>query len=195
MTAQIPSYILSIPEIVNKYCPQLIAWDLRKLRVLRVMDLIDEIPLPGEKRIVSVADLYINTLTRRVDAIEFDKIMENLKTDGGFSHAIAGTIDTLYHEKTEIDSSPDGMHRSIITYICGVLKVGIQRQDIHPIDSTEDEMIQRELSFFKAKNERNSKVKETSKSRVNKLTGNMTPEQKNLIWTALKQKFMLMTLV
>ena len=72
MTAQIPSYIISIPDLVNKYCPQLTAW-AQKTKSVKSDGAIDEIPLPGEKRIVSVADLYINTLTQRVDAIEFDK--------------------------------------------------------------------------------------------------------------------------
>ena len=187
MTAQIPSYIISIPELVNTYCPQLIAW-AEKTKGVKSNGSIDEIPLPEEKRIVNVADVYINTRTQRVDGIEFDKIMENLKIDGGFSHVTAGTIDTLYHLLTGIDSSPDGMHRLIMAWICGVPQVGIQRQDVHPIDSTEDAMIQRELAFFKAKNERNSKVKETSKARVNKLTGNMTPEQKELDLACIEAK-------
>lgn len=187
MTSEIPSYIISVPELVNKYCPQLIAW-AQKTKSVKSDGAINEIPLPNEKRIVDLTGLYINTRTQRVDAIEFDKIMENLKIDGGFSHATAGTIDTLYHELTEIDSSPDGMHRLIMAYICGVLKVGIQRQNVHPIESTENEMIQRELDFFKAKNERNSKVKETSKARVNKLTGNMTPEQKELDLACIEAK-------
>jgi len=187
MTSKLPSYIISVPELVNKYCPQLIAW-AQKTKSVKSDGSIDDIPLPNEKRIVNVANIYINTRTQRVDAIEVDKIMQNLRIDGGFSHATAGTIDTLYHEKTMIDSSPDGMHRLIMSYICGVPQVGIQRQDVHPIESNENEMIQRELAFFKAKNQRNSPVKETSNARVNKLTGNMTPEQKELDVACIEAK-------
>lgn len=179
MKSNIPDYIISIPELVDSYCPQLVAW-AKKTKSVKSDGAVDDIPLPDEKRIVNVSDLYINTLTQRVDAIEIDKIMQNLKIDGGFSHKTAGTIDTLYHTLTEIDSSPDGMHRSIMAYICGVPQIAIQRQDVHPIDSTEEEMINRELAFFQAKNERNSRVKETSKARVNKMTGNMTQEEKEL---------------
>lgn len=179
MTSQLPSYILSIPEIVNTYCPQLIAW-AEKTKGVKSDGSIDEIPLPDEKRLVNVADIYINIRTQRVDAIELEKIMERLKRHGGFSHEASGTIDTIYHELTGIDSSPDGMHRAIMAYICGVDKVGIQRQNVHPIDSTENEMIDREYNFFQEKNKYNSPVKESSQARINKQSGKMTKEEQAL---------------
>ena len=46
MTAQIPSYIISTPDLVNKYCPQLIAW-AQKTKSVKSDGAIDEIPLPG----------------------------------------------------------------------------------------------------------------------------------------------------
>jgi len=187
MTSQLPSYILSIPEIVNKYCPQLIAW-AEKTKGVKSDGSIDQIPLPDEKRLVNVADIYINIRTQRVDDIELEKIMERLKRHGGFCHAASGTIDTIYHELTGIDSSPDGMHRAIMAYICGVDKVGIQRQNVHPIDSTEDEMIDREYNFFQEKNKHSSPVKESSQARINKQSGKMTPEQKQLDLACIEAK-------
>lgn len=187
MTSQIPSYILSIPEIVNTYCPQLIAW-AQKTKGVKSDGPIDEIPLPDEKRLVKVADIYINIRTQRVDAIRHDKITERLNRHGGFSHAASGTIDTIYHELTGIDSSPDGMHRAIMAYICGVDKVGIQRQNVHPIDSTEDEMIDREYNFFKEKNKYNSPVTESSQARIDKQSGKLTPEQKELDLACIEAK-------
>lgn len=187
MTSQLPSYILSIPEIVNKYCPQLIAW-AQKTKSVKSDGAIDEIPLPDEKRIISVANLYINTRTQRVDAIELEKIMERLKRHGGFSHEASTTIDTIYHELTGIDSSPDGMHRAIMAYICGVMKVAIQRQNVHPIDSTEDEMIDREYNFFLERNKHNSPVKESSQARINKQSGKMTSEEKQLDLACIEAK-------
>lgn len=72
MTPQIPNYIISIPELVNKKCPQLIAW-AQKTKGIKSDGAIDEIPLPDEKRIVNVSDIYINTRTQRVDALEHEK--------------------------------------------------------------------------------------------------------------------------
>lgn len=179
MQQMIPDYLLSIPEIVDKYCPQLVAW-AKKTKDVKSDGALDDIPLIKEKRIIKVSDIYINTKTQRVDAIDHNNIQENLKMFGGFSHQTSGTIDTFYHQSTAIDSSPDGMHRSIMAYVCGVEDVAIQRQGEHQTNSTEDEMILKESAFFKAKNELNAKVKETSKARVNKLTGNMTKEQQEL---------------
>jgi len=179
MSTNIPDYLLSIPEIVDTYCPQLLVW-AKKTKSIKSDGSIDEIPLPDEKRVVDVKSIYINTRTQRVDGIELSNIMKNLETYGGFSHATSGTVDTLFHEKTKIDSSPDGLHRLIMSYICGVPKIAIQRQDIHPIESSEEEMIQREYNFFHAKNGLNARVKETSKLRVNKLSGNMSKDEEEL---------------
>lgn len=178
MTTILPSYILSIPQIVDKYCPQLLAWS-KKTKSVKSDGALDEIPLRDEKRVIKVENLYINILTQRVDAIEITNIQENLKKFGGFSHQTSGTIDTFV-SKLYGDSSPDGMHRAIMAYICGVPEIAIQRQGEHPEGSTEEEMIARERDFFYAKNELNAKVKTTSKMRVAKLSGSMTPEQQEL---------------
>ena len=47
---------------------------------------VDDIPVPEEKRIINTEDILINTKIQRVDSINEDKIIENLKKDGGFSH-------------------------------------------------------------------------------------------------------------
>ena len=187
MTAQIPSYIISIPELVNRKCPQLIAW-AQKTQGIKSDGAVDEIPLPEEKRIVNVADVYINTRTQRVDGIEEGKIIERLKRHGGFSHVAAGTIDTMYHELTSIDTSPDGMHTSIMAYLCGVPKLGVQRQNVHPIGCTEDEMIDREYNYFQEKNKYNSPVKSSSQAQINKRSGKMTSEQKQLNLDCIEAK-------
>lgn len=178
MTKEIPSYLLTIPQIVDKYCPQLVAW-ANKTQTVKTDGALDDIPLRDEKRIIKVSELYVNTLTQRVDAIELTNIQDNLKKFGGFSHATSGTIDTFVSELYG-DSTPDGMHRAIMAYICNVTEIAVQRQGEHPVDSTEDEMIAKERDFFYAKNELNAKVKTTSKMRVAKLSGCMTPEQQEL---------------
>ena len=178
MTTKIPDYLLTIPQIVDKYCPQLRAW-AEKTKGVKSDGAMDEIPLRSEKRVINVKDLYINTLTQRVDEIEHTNIQNNLKKFGGFNHQTAGTIDTFV-SKLYGDSSPDGMHRAIMAYICGVEEIAIQRQGEHPEGCSEDEMIAAERDFFYAKNELNAKVKDTSKQRVDKLAGNMSDEQKEL---------------
>lgn len=178
MTKKVPDYLLTIPEIVDKYCPQLIAW-AQKTQGVKSDGAMDEIPLIDEKRTIKVKNLYINTLTQRVDAIEHSNIQDNLKKFGGFSHKTSGTIDTFVSELYG-DSSPDGMHRAIMAYICGVEEIAIQRQGKHDVNCTEDEMIIAERDFFYAKNELNAKVKTTSKMRVAKLSGSMTKEQQEL---------------
>lgn len=178
MTTKVPDYLLTIPQIVDKYCPQLDAW-AKKTKSVKSDGALDEIPLKDEKRTINVKDLYINTLTQRVDAIELTNIQDNLKKFGGFSHKTSGTIDTFV-SKLYGDSSPDGMHRAIMAYICGVGEIAIQRQGEHPEGCTESEMIDAERDFFFAKNELNAKVKTTSKMRVAKLAGNMSKEQQEL---------------
>jgi hypothetical protein len=178
MTTKVPDYLLTIPQIVDKYCPQLIAW-AQKTKGVKSDGALDEIPLQDEKRTINVKDLYINTLTQRVDAIEHVNIQDNLKKFGGFSHKTSGTIDTFV-SKLYGDSSPDGMHRAIMAYICGVEQIAIQRQGEHPEGCSESEMIDAERDFFYAKNELNAKVKTTSKMRVAKLSGSMTKEQQEL---------------
>lgn len=178
MTSQVPDYILTIPQIVDQYCPQLVAW-AQKTKDVKSDGAIDKIPLIDEKRTINVRDLYINIKTQRVDAIEHTNIQDNLKKFGGFSHKTSGTIDTFV-SKLYGDSSPDGMHRAIMAYICGVEDIAIQRQGEHPDGCSEEEMINAELEFFYAKNELNAKVKTTSKMRVAKLSGNMNKEQYEL---------------
>jgi len=172
-----PTYLLTIPQIVDKYCPQLLAW-VQKTNSVKSDGAMDEIPLRSEKRIILVNKLLINIRTQRVDNIELVRIQENLKKHGGYRHSRAGTIDTFISEYG--DSSPDGMHRAIMAYICGVKEIAIQRQGEHPAGCSEDEMIDTEREFFIAKNQENAPVKVTSNMRVDKLTGNMSDSQKKL---------------
>lgn len=178
MTTKIPEYLLTIPQIVDKYCPQLLAW-AQKTNSVKSDGAMDEIPLISEKRVILVEDLMINILTQRVDNIELTRIQENLKKHGGYRHSRAGTIDTFVSELYG-DSSPDGMHRAIMAYICGVKEIAIQRQGEHPVGCSEDEMIAAERDFFIAKNQENAPVKVTSNMRVAKLSGSMSDSQKKL---------------
>lgn len=178
MTTKIPEYLLTIPQIVDKYCPQLLAW-AQKTNSVKSDGAMDEIPLISEKRVILVENLMINILTQRVDNIELTRIQENLKKHGGYRHSRAGTIDTFVSELYG-DSSPDGMHRAIMAYICGVKEIAIQRQGEHPVGCSEDEMIAAERDFFIAKNQENAPVKVTSNMRVAKLSGSMSDSQKKL---------------
>lgn len=173
-----PTYLLTIPQIVDKYCPQLKVW-AEQTKGVKSDGPLDDIPLRSEKRVILVKDLLINILTQRVDNIELSKIQENLKKHGGYKHSRSGTIDTFVSEMYG-DSSPDGMHRAIMAYICGVKEVAIQRQAEHPVDCSEQEMIDAEREFFIAKNKENAAVKTTSLMRADKLTNNMTKIQKKL---------------
>lgn len=173
-----PTYLLTIPQIVDKYCPQLKVW-AEKTNSVKSDGALDDIPLKSEKRIILVENLLINILTQRVDNIELTRIQENLKKHGGYRHSRAGTIDTFVSELYG-DSSPDGMHRAIMAYICGVKEIAIQRQGEHPVGCSEDEMIAAEREFFIAKNQENAPVKVTSNMRVAKLSGSMSDSQKKL---------------
>ena len=177
-TEQMPTYLLTIPQIVDKFCPQLKVL-VEKTDSIKSDGALDDIPLRSEKRVILVKDLLINIRTQRVDNIELTRIQENLKKHGGYKHARAGTIDTFV-SKLYGDSSPDGMHRAIMAYICGVKEIAIQRQGEHPVDCSEEEMIAAEREFFIAKNQENAPVKTTSTMRVAKLSGNMSTSQKKL---------------
>ena len=172
-----PSYMVSIGEIVKKYCPRLLVI-AEKTDAIKSDGAVDDIPVPEEKRIINTEDILINTRIQRVDSINEDKIIKNLKEDGGFSHKTAGTVDTFVSEFG--DSSPDGMHRSIMAFICNVPEIAIQRQGKHEDGATEQEMIDAEHAFFIAKNQRNSPVNESSINRANKNSGNMSESDRQL---------------
>ena len=178
MSSQIPSFYLTIPEIIDTYCAHMLTW-AQKTDIVKSDGAIDEIPLKSSKKLINVEDLLINTKTQRVDAIVCSNIQKNLEDFGGFSHKNSGTIDTFV-SKLYGHSSPDGMHRAIMAYICGVKQIAIVEQNEHAEDASEEDMCRAELEFFQAKNERSAKVTKSSTLRVRKLTNTMTEDEAKL---------------
>ena len=172
-----PDFMVPIGEIVKQFCPRLLAI-AEKTAAIKSDGAVDEIPVPEEKRLINTEEILINIRIQRVDSINEEKIIENLKKDGGFSHKTAGTVDTFVSEFG--DSSPDGMHRAIKAFICKVPQIAIQRQGKHEDGATEQEMIDAEYAFFIAKNKRNSPVNESSIKRADKNSGNMSASDRQL---------------
>ena len=109
-----PDFMVPIGEIVKQFCPRLLAI-AEKTAAIKSDGAVDEIPVPEEKRLINTEEILINIRIQRVDSINEEKIIENLKKDGGFSHKTAGTVDTFVSEFG--DSSPDGMHRAMHIYL------------------------------------------------------------------------------
>lgn len=176
MSAQIPLY-LSIPEVIKTFCPILLEW-VKQNDLIKTDGAIDEIPLKSSKKIINVEDLYINTKTQRVESIVLSNIMKRLEEMGGFSHEECTTIDTFISKKYG-HSSPDGMHRAIMAYICGVKQIAIVEQNEHAEDASDEEMSAAEGKFFVARNEKNSPVTSQSSLDVKSNAGLLTEKEQS----------------
>jgi hypothetical protein len=175
--------ILTIEEILDKY-PNLkqSVENLVKAGKLKNDGAIDEIPNLPKKNVISTSKLRFILEVQRVDDIEEANILRNLEEYGGFSHGASGVIDVFSYEDILLEyvTSPDGMHRAIKAYLCGVPELAINEQEVHPIAATEEEIIAKEKKFFDDKNVRSAKVSTSSQMRSDKLSGKMTADQVKL---------------
>ena len=175
--------ILTIEEIV-KLCPNLVQ-GVNKLALagkIKVGGQLDKVPNPTKKNVIETKKLRFIAEVQRVDSIEETNILKNLEEIGGFSHSACGVIDVFSYEDKSKDyfTSPDGMHRALMAYLCGVEEIAVNEHDVHPTNATEQDIIDVEKRFFDDKNVRSAKVSTSSQMRSDKLSGKMTVEQEKL---------------
>ena len=171
--------LLTIKELLDKYAPNLIE-KIEKLSdegKIKTDGAIDEINNKGKKDIMPLHLARIIEEVQRVDAIEENKIIDNLLRVGGFSHKDALVGDVFGFEGEEYKSGTDTMHRWIMAFACGVTEVTVNEQDVHSIDATNEEILRDEKRAFDARNKYSAKVSDTSKQRVAKTTGTWNTAQ------------------
>lgn len=171
--------LLTIKELLDKYAPNLIE-KIEKLSdegKIKTDGAIDEITNRVKKDIMPLDFARIIEEVQRVDAIEENKIIDNLLRAGGFSHQDALVGDVFGFEGEDYKSGTDTMHRWIMAFACGVTEVAINEQDVHSIDATDEEILRDEKRAFDARNRYNAKVTDTSKQRVAKTTGTWSTTQ------------------
>ena len=171
--------LLTIKELLDKYAPNLIE-KIEKLSdngKIKTDGAIDEITNRVKKDIMPLDLARIIEEVQRVDAIEENKIIDNLLRVGGFSHKDALVGDVFGFEGEEYKSGTDTMHRWIMAFACGVTEVAVNEQDVHSIDATNEEILRDEKRAFDARNRYSAKVSDTSKQRVAKTTGTWNTAQ------------------
>ena len=171
--------LLTIKELLDKYAPNLIE-KIEKLSdngKIKTDGAIDEITNRVKKDIMPLDLARIIEEVQRVDAIEENKIIDNLLRVGGFSHQDALVGDVFGFEGEDYKSGTDTMHRWIMAYVCGVTEVAINEHDVHPATATIEEILQDESKAFDARNKHSVKVSETSQERVAKTTGTWNTAQ------------------
>lgn len=173
---------LTIKEIIERYCPNLetAVKNYAAAGKIKIDGALDEIPNIKKKNVIILNHLRFIIEVQRVDSIQENNILKNLEDYGGFCHSASGVIDAFAHDSEDYWTSPDGMHRAIMAYLCGVEYIAINEQDVHGSDLTSDEIIEREKKFFDDKNVRSVKVSTASQMRSDKLSGQMSAQQKKL---------------
>lgn len=175
--------ILTIQDIITR-CPNLVKAVSRLVEANKVKNdgALDSIPNVSKKNVISTEKLRFILEVQRVDSIEETNILRNLEEIGGFSHSSSGVIDVFGYEDDTKDyvTSPDGMHRALMAYLCGVMELAVNEQDLHSLNATDEEIINKEKKFFDDKNVRSAKVSTASQMRSDKLSGKMTAEQEKL---------------
>jgi len=149
---------------------------------------LDEIPNRSKKTVVNLEQFRFIVEVQRVNNVNEANILKNLADIGGFAHKSCSPCDVFEYENPEINevTSPDGLHRWIMAYLCGVLELAVNPQDVHNIDATEEEIRTAEKQFFDDKNGRSATITETDQMRSDKLSGKLTAKQLKFD-TALKE--------
>lgn len=173
---------LTIKEIIERYCPNLetAVKNYAAAGKIKIDGALDEIPNIKKKNVIALENLCFIIQVQRVDSIQENNILKNLVDYGGFCHSASGVIDAFAYESEDYWTSPDGMHRAIMAYLCGVDYIAINEQDVHGSELSPLEIIEREKKFFDDKNVRSVKVSIASQMRSDKLSGQMSPQQKKM---------------
>ncbi len=176
--------IITGEEIIKNLSPKF--WEefdrLVENGTIKIDGALDDIPNPQKKTIIKRNAFRFIVEVQRIDNIQESNILKNLKEIGGYRHKSAGVADAFEYEDPEIEyvTSPDGLHRWIMAYLCNVLNISVNLQDVHAADATNEEIIAAEKQFFDDKNGRNAKITLTDQMRSDKLSNTMTPKQQKL---------------
>ena len=172
-------YYLTVPEVLLKFMPALLV-EVGQEQPFKTDGAVDELKHFNET--TDPATTWIYVPTQRTEEIEYQYILDKLKEKGGFLHKLC-TITMIIHEKYNIKTNSDGMHRSIFSYLCDVKNVRANTVSSHAPDATLDQIKQNEYEVFYGLNGEGNKVSIESMSAIQSDLGIETPE------TQLMDKF------
>ena len=165
-------YYLTVPEVLLKFMPSLLL-EVGQEQTFKTDGAVDELKYFNET--TDPATTWIYVPTQRTEEIEYDYILDKLTEKGGFLHKLC-TITMIIHEKYNIKTNSDGMHRSIFAYLCNVKNARANTVSSHAPDATLDQIQQNEYEVFYGLNGEGNKVSIESMSAIQSELGIETPE-------------------
>ena len=163
---------LTVPEVLLLFMPALLA-EVGQEQPFKTDGAVDELKHYNET--TDPATTWIYVPTQRTDDIEYEYILDMLKAKGGFVHKLC-TITMIIHEKYNIKTNSDGMHRSIFAYLCDVKNARSNTVSSHAPDATKDQIKKNEYEVFYGLNGEGNKVSIESMSAIQSDLGIETPE-------------------
>ena len=151
--SNLPKRFLTIPEVVAKYCPSLIAWKKNSHPNIKTDGALDEPMKNWSGGFVEIDKMYVSTDSQRVKGIQANYLIDKLKEYGGFLHKKT-IAEQIYCPKYDIDITVDAMHRAILAWLCDVKEIRRMIVDEHDINDTDEEMNTRECDYMISKNKR-----------------------------------------
>ena len=188
--SNLPKRFLTIPEVVAKYCPSLIAWKKNSHPNIKTDGALDKPMKRWNGGFVEIDKMYVSTDSQRVKGIQANYLIDKLKEYGGFLHKKT-IAEQIYCPKYDIDITVDAMHRAILAWLCDVKEIRRMIVDEHDINDTDEEMNTRECDYMISKNKEGNKLTNTDLERIQKKTNQMTPDQKeqDKLFSTLKISF------
>ena len=163
---------LTIPEVLLMNMPILLGL-VGEEQSFKTDGAVDELKYFNETTDAAVTWIYVPT--QRTDKIEYQYILDSLESKGGFIHKLC-TITLIVHEKYNIRTNSDGMHRCIFAYLCNVTNARANTVSSHDVDATKEEMKQNEFDVFYGLNGEGNDIDIESMSAIQKDLGIETPE-------------------
>ena len=131
--SNLPKRFLTIPEVVAKYCPSLIAWKKNSHPNIKTDGALDEPMKNWSGGFVEINKMYVSTDSQRVKGIQANYLIDKLKEYGGFLHKKT-IAEQIYCPKYDIDITVDAMHRAILAWLCDVKEIRRMIVDEHDIN-------------------------------------------------------------
>jgi len=173
---QLPKRFLTIPQVVEKYAPSLIAWKETPHPKIKTDGALD-VPFEGwSGGFIEVPKIYVSEDSQRVKGINAQYLIDKLKQYGGFLHEKT-IADQIHCPKYNIDITVDAMHRSILAWLCNVPEIRRSIVSSHGMDDTDEEMNERECAYMMSRNDEGKALTQADKERMRKKTGTLTPEK------------------
>ena len=175
----LPQRFLTIPQVVAKYAPSLIAWKESNHPKIKMDGALDKPMKNWSGGFIKVNEIIISEDSQRVKGIKANYLIDKLKEYKGFLH-VKTVLDQIYCPKYNINITLDGMHRAILAWLCNVPEIRRSIVDEHGLDDTDEEMNKRECDYMISKNEEGNQLTKSDLERMRKKTGQLSEENKKV---------------